>query len=76
MFAKILAIVLTCAGIGWIVYILKVVKGLKIKYGAVGMILIFMPYSLGIVYASSGGELKYNNGTIQHKICILPVVVV
>ncbi len=60
MIEEIIAIVLTCGGIWAISYVLHRTKGLKLKYGVVGMILMFMPYSLGIGTASSNGEALYS----------------
>ncbi len=59
MLSEILAVILTALGIAIIGFLLLKIKGMKIKFGSAGMVLIFMPYSLAIA-RSSGEDLVYN----------------
>ena len=46
----IITVIITAIGIGALCLILKAWKGVRIRYGAAGMVLLLMPHSLGILF--------------------------
>jgi hypothetical protein len=74
MLPRLLAVVFTAIGVLIVQVALKQIKGISLKYGAVGMILLLLPHSVGIV--TFEGLQWYFIGTLTSAVIGLVILLI